>query len=62
MKAFMFYLVAVLTTILLVTTPSILWILLVSINIMAIKWCKKNLSIKYIVKYSGYSLWYKLVK
>lgn len=62
MKAFMFYLVVVLTATLLVTAPSILWVLLGTLNIMAIKWCKKHLSIKDIIKYSGYSLYYKLVK
>lgn len=62
MKAFMFYLVVVLTTILLVTAPSILWVLLGTINIIAIRWCKNHLSIKNIVKYSGYATYYKSLK
>lgn len=62
MKAFMFYLVVVLTTILLVTAPSILWVLLGAIDIMAIRWCKNHLSIKNIVKYSGYATYYKFLK
>lgn len=62
MKAFMFYLVVVLTTILLVTAPSILWVLLGTLNIMAIRWCKNHLNIKNIVTYSGYATYYKFLK
>lgn len=62
MKAFMFYSAAVLTIVLLCTTPSILWLLLGPIDLLAIRWCKKHLSFKDVVKYSGYATIYKLLK
>ena len=62
MKAIIFYLTAVLSTVLVCAEISFPWFILMIVNVILITWCYKNISFKEFIRYSGYSLWYKLLK
>lgn len=62
MKAILFYFTAILTVILLCMEISFAWTILAIVDIMLITLSHKYLSIRDVVKYSGYSAWYRMLR
>ena len=59
MKAILFYLTAIIAMIVLMSEVSLVWILLVLTDIALFCMCKNVLSMRDVVKYSGYKFYYK---
>lgn len=59
MKAILFYLTAIIAMVVLMSEVSLVWILLVLTDIALFYMCKNVLSLRDVVKYSGYKFYYK---
>lgn len=62
MKATIFYITAMLTTILPYSNISPTWFILAAVDVILLAWCRKHISIREFARYSGYSTWYKYLK
>lgn len=62
MKAILFYLTAIIAMVILMSEVSLVWILLVLTDIALFCMCKNVLSLRDVVKYSGYKTLYKFLK
>lgn len=62
MKVILLYFTAILSVVLLMSEISLVWLLLLLLDIMLISWCCNNISLSELVRYSGYSTWYKFLK
>lgn len=62
MKAILFYLTAIIAMVVLMSEVSLVWSLLVLNDIVLFCMCKSVLSLRDVVKYSGYGMWYKFLK
>lgn len=62
MKALLFYSTATIAMIVLMSEVSLVWLLLVLVDAVLYCMCKKALSLRDVVRYSGYSVWYKFIK
>lgn len=63
MKAIIFYITFILSTLLLYCTElSFIWLVLVALDITLITWCYNNITFRKFIKYSGYSTWYKFLR
>lgn len=61
MKALTFYTASAILLVLLCSEPSLLWALLIAIDILLFMWCRENLTMRDVCKYTGYNLWYKII-
>lgn len=59
MKAILFYLTAIIAMVVLMSEVSLVWLLLVITDIALFCMCKSVLSLRDVVKYSGYKFYYK---
>lgn len=63
MKAIIFYITFILSTLLLCCTElSFTWLVLVALDITLITWCYNNITFREFIKYSGYSTWYRFLR
>lgn len=64
MKAILFYstAVSIIMSLCLSEAPSWAYITLIISDIVLVSLCKKHLTIKDVCKYSGYNIWYKMIK
>ncbi len=62
MKAILFYLTAIIAMVVLMSEVSLVWLLLILADIVLFCMCKNILSLRDVVKYSGYGMWYKFLK
>lgn len=61
MKAIILYITLTLSFILLCAEVSALWLLLAALDAILIAWCHNNITLRELVKYNGYSTWYKML-
>lgn len=62
MKAIIFYIVSILTVLLLCSEITLAWFILAIVNVVLAAWCKKHLTLREVVRYTGYDIWYKFLK
>lgn len=62
MKALVFYITAIVTMVLPFANLSLSWFFLCIADFMLLIWCRENITFRELLKYSGYSIWYKLLK
>nr|DAL92927.1 MAG TPA: hypothetical protein [Caudoviricetes sp.] len=63
MKAIIFYITFILSTLLLCSIElSFTWLVFVALDITLITWCYNNITFREFIKYSGYSTWYKFLR
>ena len=62
MKALVFYITAILSAMLLCSEVSMVWLVLLAIDLVLLSWCHNNITLHEFIKYSGYKTWYKFLK
>lgn len=59
MKTIIFYITSILTILLLCLESSLTWAILIIVDAILIRWCYKHISLRELVRYTGYDIWYK---
>ena len=59
MKALVLYFTALLSALLLMTEITPLWFILALVDIALITYLRSNITLKELIRYSGYDIWYK---
>lgn len=61
MKATIFYITAILTTVLLMTNITLDWFIMGIVDIVLVTWCRSNITLRELIKLTGYDIWYKMI-
>lgn len=61
MKAIILYITFTISAILLCAEVSLTWLFLAALDAILIAWCYNNITLRELVKYSGYKTWYKMI-
>lgn len=61
MKALVFYTSMLLSALLLCLEFSIVWLVILTIDILLVSWLYNNITLQEFIKYSGYKAWYKMI-